>query len=97
MHNLKDNFDRVLPIIQTLLENDVNEAGNVPTPGLFHVTSEYSIIFPLGIAFLATKLLLAFFLADSSYIKTFIEKFPSNSNIFSLFFRNNFKSSLSMA
>ncbi len=33
MHNLKKNFDKVLPIIQTLLENDVNEAGNIPKPG----------------------------------------------------------------
>ena len=33
MHNLKESFDKVLPIIQTLLKNDVNEAGNIPKPG----------------------------------------------------------------
>ncbi len=33
MHNLKENFDTVLPIVQTLLENEVNEAGNTPKPG----------------------------------------------------------------
>ena len=44
MHNLKDNFDRVLPIIQTLLENDVNEAGNVPKPGPKPKFSDLEII-----------------------------------------------------
>lgn len=33
MHNLRQNFDIVLPIVQELLENDVNEDGNVPKPG----------------------------------------------------------------
>jgi len=33
MHNLRQNFDIVLPIVQELLENDVNKAGNVTRPG----------------------------------------------------------------
>jgi len=33
MHNLRQNFDIVLPIVQELLEKDVNKAGNVPRPG----------------------------------------------------------------
>lgn len=33
MHNLRKNFDTVLPIIQELLQNDVDKAGNVPKPG----------------------------------------------------------------
>jgi len=28
--NLRKNFDTVLPIVQELLENDVNNAGNTP-------------------------------------------------------------------
>ena len=33
MNDLKKNFDRVLPIIQELLKNDVDKAGNIPKPG----------------------------------------------------------------
>lgn len=44
MHNLKDNFDRVLPIVQELLENDVNKAGNIPKPGPKPKFSDLEII-----------------------------------------------------
>lgn len=44
MHNLKQNFDRVFPIIHTLLENDVNEAGNIPKPGPKPKFSDLEII-----------------------------------------------------
>lgn len=33
MHDLRKNFDIVLPIVQELLENDVNKDGNIPKPG----------------------------------------------------------------
>ena len=33
MRILKEYFDRVFPIIETLLENDVNEADNIPKLG----------------------------------------------------------------
>lgn len=33
MHNLKQNFDIVLPLVQELLEPDVNQDGNIPKPG----------------------------------------------------------------
>ncbi|MBL7046804.1 MAG: IS982 family transposase [Candidatus Marinimicrobia bacterium] len=33
MHNLKKNFDRVLPIVQELLINDLDKVGNIPKPG----------------------------------------------------------------
>lgn len=33
MHNLIEKFNKTLPIIQNLLKNVVNEAGNVPRPG----------------------------------------------------------------
>ena len=44
MHNLKQNFDRVLPVIQTLLKNDVNKAGNIPKPGPKPKFSDLEII-----------------------------------------------------
>jgi len=44
MHNLKWNFDRILPIIQTLLGNDVTEAGNIPKPGPKPKFSDLEII-----------------------------------------------------
>ncbi len=44
MQNLKENFDRVLPIIQTLLENSVNEAGNIPKSGPKPKFSDLEII-----------------------------------------------------
>lgn len=44
MYNLKDNFDRVLPIVQELLENDVNKAGNIPKPGPKPKFSDLEII-----------------------------------------------------
>ncbi len=44
MHNLKENFDTVLPIVQTLLQNDVNEAGNIPKPGPKPKFSDLDII-----------------------------------------------------
>lgn len=44
MHNLKEKFDRVFPIIQTLIKNDVNEAGNIPKPGPKPKFSDLEII-----------------------------------------------------
>ena len=44
MHNLKENFDRVLPIVQALLTNDVNVTGNVPKPGPKPKFSDLEII-----------------------------------------------------
>ncbi len=44
MHNLKENFDRVLPIVQELLENDINKAGNIPKPGPKPKFSDLEII-----------------------------------------------------
>ena len=44
MHNLRENFDKVFPIIQALLKNDVNEAGNVRKPGPKPKFSDLEII-----------------------------------------------------
>jgi len=33
VHDLKRNFDTVLPIVQELLQNHVNKSGNIPRPG----------------------------------------------------------------
>lgn len=44
MHNLRENFDKVFPIIQALLKNDVNEAGNVHKPGPKPKFSDLEII-----------------------------------------------------
>jgi len=44
MHNLRENFDRVLPIVQELLNNDVNNAGNIPRPGPKPKFSDLEII-----------------------------------------------------
>jgi len=44
MHNLKENFDRVLPIIQTLLKNDLKADGNIIKPGPKPKFSDLEII-----------------------------------------------------
>jgi len=44
MHNLKQNFDRILPIIQSLLINVVNNDGNIPKPGPKPKFSDVEII-----------------------------------------------------
>jgi predicted SPOUT superfamily RNA methylase MTH1 len=44
MHNLRKNFDRVLPIIQELLKDEVDNAGNVPKPGPKPKFSDVEII-----------------------------------------------------
>lgn len=44
MHNLRQNFDIVFPIIQELLENDVNKAGNIPKPGPVPKFSDVEVI-----------------------------------------------------
>ncbi len=54
MHNLRQNFDTALPIVQELIENDINKAGNVPRAGPKPKFSDVEVI-PLRIHHLTIR------------------------------------------